>query len=387
MRISVLFVSAVLLCAGFMTVAGCDDGGGSGDNDWEGPTGGNGAYDDWDGGNGDCPIGTRGCDCTEGGGCDPGLECVAGTCIDPDNCPVGSKGCACTAGGSCDTGLTCVNNVCIEQNNDYDAGVICGSGDHQISGTFKTGVSSINFDRVSVNLQHKRDVDEYEDGCITAVDMRFYFSEGCQLHVVGSDYLVAPGQLKITQIEFMADSLCPNFPDQSEGRYTDEGGLSTAKVVPGVMEVPGYNVPTACVDTNIRINLNGRLNRDTDDVTLAVSLVEITVTGEFGSIGDLSRSCPCQQNCAGKECGDDGCGGTCGVCESGGECRDGKCCECSANDETRTQCVGDNLNVCDDGCSYTFHLCNQICIEGGYSSSDYCDFDSGNGNDVCWCAE
>ncbi|MFV8750676.1 hypothetical protein ACNOYE_08990 [Nannocystaceae bacterium ST9] len=32
---------------------------------------------------GNCPIGSEGCECTGGGGCDPGLECVGGLCEMP----------------------------------------------------------------------------------------------------------------------------------------------------------------------------------------------------------------------------------------------------------------------------------------------------------------
>jgi len=35
----------------------------------------------------------------------------------------------------------------------------------------------------------------------------------------------------------------------------------------------------------------------------------------------------CIPNCAGKECGDDGCGGSCGACDEGYECSDGQCVE------------------------------------------------------------
>jgi len=33
----------------------------------------------------------------------------------------------------------------------------------------------------------------------------------------------------------------------------------------------------------------------------------------------------CFPNCSGKECGDDGCGGSCGICPESAECVDGKC--------------------------------------------------------------
>lgn len=52
-----------------------------------------------------CPVGSLSCPCTQGGSCDPGLACEAGTCSEA--CAVGSLGCACTLGGGCDPGLKC----------------------------------------------------------------------------------------------------------------------------------------------------------------------------------------------------------------------------------------------------------------------------------------
>lgn len=39
----------------------------------------------------------------------------------------------------------------------------------------------------------------------------------------------------------------------------------------------------------------------------------------------LDMCIACTINCAGKECGDDGCGGLCGTCGAGNECTDGTC--------------------------------------------------------------
>lgn len=69
----------------------------------------------------------------------------------------------------------------------------------------------------------------------------------------------------------------------------------------------------------------------------------------------------CEEQCTGKFCGPDGCGGTCGSCESGFECGpDGKCYDvtCVPN------CVG---KVCgDDGCNGTCGDCifGDLCEDG-----------------------
>jgi hypothetical protein len=47
-------------------------------------------------------------------------------------------------------------------------------------------------------------------------------------------------------------------------------------------------------------------------------------------------SCPCEFDCKGRECGDDGCGGTCGTCTGGEACVAGTC-----RGEYPERCVGD----------------------------------------------
>lgn len=64
-----------------LLVGSCtDDAGGFGDG-----TGSDGGGD-----GGACIVGTEGCPCTSGGGCDPGLECRSGLCVDPGGATGGS---------------------------------------------------------------------------------------------------------------------------------------------------------------------------------------------------------------------------------------------------------------------------------------------------------
>ena len=104
----------------------------------------------------------------------------------------------------------------------------------------------------------------------------------------------------------------------------------------------------------------------------------------------------CVANCDDRECGDDGCGGSCGVCEEGSECSDSGLCECLpqcdgkecgdngcggscgeceegyACDDESFACVATCVPNCDgkccgdDGCGGT---CSDLC-----DSASYCDF-------------
>ncbi len=68
----------------------------------------------------------------------------------------------------------------------------------------------------------------------------------------------------------------------------------------------------------------------------------------------LPRNQNCQPNCNGKECGDDGCGGSCGTCENGKTCNsNGKCVENCTPDCNGKECgddgCGGSCGTCDNG--------------------------------------
>lgn len=88
----------------------------------------------------DCAIGSLGCVCTPGGGCDPGLECMAGTCVEPisetETGECSELGCACMSETDCDAGLLCVDGTCTIDNcrdGSLDPGEVCDDG-NQIDG-------------------------------------------------------------------------------------------------------------------------------------------------------------------------------------------------------------------------------------------------------------
>ncbi len=78
---------------------------------------------------------------------------------------------------------------------------------------------------------------------------------------------------------------------------------------------------------------------------------DCTVAGEekcsSGVLGTCGAIDPRKASCSNKECGDDGCGGNCGVCSNGKICSAGKCITASCNNNS--QC--DDSNPCtDDSC-------------------------------------
>jgi hypothetical protein len=75
--------------------------------------------------------------------------------------------------------------------------------------------------------------------------------------------------------------------------------------------------------------------------------VECELEGETGFCND--GSC-CVASCVGRECGSDGCGGSCGSCPSGESCSNGQCGACVPD------CVGRECGS--DGCSGTCGSCD-----------------------------
>ncbi len=74
--------------------------------------------------------------------------------------------------------------------------------------------------------------------------------------------------------------------------------------------------------------------------------------------------CGCKPACAGKVCGDNGCGGVCGQCPGGLACQDGACVS-----QCTPSCTG---KVCgEDGCGGTCGTClgNSKCVNGACESS------------------
>jgi hypothetical protein len=72
----------------------------------------------------------------------------------------------------------------------------------------------------------------------------------------------------------------------------------------------------------------------------------------------------CTPNCTDKECGDDGCGGTCGTCSTLATCQSGTCISacmfichdvnfpCMAAFAHQTDCPSECLGVCNEACGF-----------------------------------
>jgi hypothetical protein len=94
----------------------------------------------------------------------------------------------------------------------------------------------------------------------------------------------------------------------------------------------------------------------------------------------------CSPSCKDRECGDDGCGGRCGVCEESTACREstGRCVDCVGED---CACVPDcNRRSCgSDGCGGSCGECedDEMCAPEGRCRTPRCGNDIIEGDEQC----
>ncbi len=316
-----------------------------------------------------CAVGSAGCQCTAGGACDPGLSCASGVCASDDQCAQGSAGCACSSGATCEPNLSCVDDLCV---------VPPASGDCQqslsVDGALAAGDTEITFDSASVIVEHKRDVDVVEDGCIRSLEFSFQSGSGCQLSVFASDVITAGGELLVTDVAFSADSQCPNFLDANEGLYEGfDDAIDGSWVLMDPTTVPERNVATACFEAAFQVSLNGTIKTQ-DGRSLALAGTSLQVTGDVRS-ASMEGSCPA-------ECARDS------HCPNSQACVDGSCVDvCSDDAQCGDGMICDSDSSCIVGCRSdsecgTAEICQSTTCISGCRSHDDC-----NADEICQSGE
>jgi hypothetical protein len=87
---------------------------------------------------------------------------------------------------------------------------------------------------------------------------------------------------------------------------------------------------------------------------------------------------PCIPRCQGQECGDDGCGGTCGGCGTDQPCLNGRCCVPNCDGK----CNGDR-DGCGGTCPDTHLCCGVVCGQNELCSEGSCVCEAPCGRNVC----
>ncbi len=122
-------------------------------------------------------------------------------------------------------------------------------------------------------------------------------------------------------------------------------------------------------------------NTLTECVNGAASTQDCTATNEIcgwdGDSFDCIPSAACTPLCSGKECGDDGCGGSCGTCDPGLGCASNG--ECHTCDECTIDADCDDANAC------TADVCGADgnCANTALANGTPCDFPEACGGGQC----
>ena len=305
--------------------------------------------------------------------CDPGLGCVVGeklACDDGDACN-GQESChpveGCVVGEQlvCDDGNDCTGDICVPEGGCVYpnlAGIECDDGDActQLDLCHDGEcVGSGKPDCEDGNVCTDNSCDPLL-GCIlytntVPCDDGDLCTVGDHCHLAGC---ISAGVMVCDDGNICTDDSC----DAEAGCvfYTnthpcDDGNTCTIEdACAGGWCVAG--VPVACDDANPCTDDScdpamGCSNDDLPDETPCSFLNPQHVC--------ISGQCACQSDCDGKECGPDGCGGTCGQClPAQHECMDGLCACVPA-------CEGKECG--DDGCGQSCGECGgplELCVEG-----------------------
>jgi hypothetical protein len=106
------------------------------------------------------------------------------------------------------------------------------------------------------------------------------------------------------------------------------------------------------------------------------------------SCGEAFPSNCCKPQCEGKQCGDDGCGGSCGGCEPGFECKEAACQACVPQCEGK-QCGPDGCGGSCGECQGGLQCGNGACVacapdcDGRICGPDGCGGSCGNCEEAC----
>lgn len=234
----------------------------------------------------DCAVGQVGCMCTEGGGCDPGLECVEGLCesvggesSSDDETDSGSEdgscsglGCACDGSPeSCDAGLACVGGMCVSDscgNGALDANEQCDDGNEIIGDGCDPDCTYTEVEELSLGAHHT---------CALI--------EGGRLRCWGEGFF---GQLGYGNMANLGDTETP----------ASVGDLALPLAITDVA-AGGYHTCGRFVDESIRCwgqNFHGQLgygdteHRGDDEVLTMLPAVDLGGAGDMLAAG-LSHTC------------------------------------------------------------------------------------------------
>jgi len=240
------------------------------------------------------------------------------------NCPIGSEGCPCTTGGGCDVGLVCYDPICFKPDATAAGGVGAASGTGGGAGASAGGAGGVS------------------NGGTGGVSNGGTSSGGTSS---GGGSATCPFPGKVMYAPLVGDPA-----GTSKDKLLAEFSNGTLVKLDGKTCTLNKSAPALAGDWSTypchdAYDCGGCL-------VYVISPSNAAATGDWFLIGAFSGTygatagCPdisgnytvCAPDCAGKTCGGDGCNGSCGAC--GKE----QCCN------QQDKCVNDTCASCLDSC-------------------------------------
>ena len=167
----------------------------------------------------------------------------------------------------------------------YDAQIVGTLGDTRTNQTIDLSVADAN-----VWVTHKVDIDAVEDQCISEVEIRSKVMErGCEFSLLFQADGLRPG-LHLSHAFLEADSFCPGWPDDMEGRYEWLLGWDSPRLTLSQDKVNERTADRSCV--NLQMSVDGEITLRSGSRKTQFSLDGMSVRGTFDSVGDTQTICP-----------------------------------------------------------------------------------------------
>ena len=302
------------------------------------------------------------------GECESGFECVDGLCLCQPDCAdstCGPDGCGGSC-GECGAGYLCVYETgglnCAPSCFELCLGRQCGSAGQ---------VGECSCGECEDDANPCTDTACTEDGSCIHLPNDFPCDDGnpCTAEDTCSVSVCAGQLLPLNELT-LEECLCE---DDQDCALLDDGDSCNGIFVCDT----GVN-PSACVTDPASVPVCFDDNPCTSD-SCDPDVGCLFTPDDAGDCGDGATcedgKCVCSPDCSGKECGDDGCGGSCGECAGPQHyCFDGQC-VCIPN------CAGKNCG--DDGCGNSCGKCcdGQNCLAG---TCTWLEQECNDGNCVDW---
>ncbi len=303
--------------------------------------------------------------CMSGSGqldCDDGNECTTDSCLPATGCKHQNKVGFCDDANPCTQGDYCANGECVS-----GAGVCACSNDA---------------DCVQFNDQ------DFCNGTLVCDQSSPNPANwGCEVDPATVVVCGQPQDTTCQKVECIpASGACEIVPINEQGSCDDNSVCTADDSCEG-----GFCVGIETVDCDDD-------NECTVDLCLAASGCQHSPIGDGASCGPAGWFCesgtcqPCQPHCGGKECGDNGCGGSCGQCGWGEVCNvQGQCVnfDCSACAPWQ-DCVGSacqnpaSLGDCGTAGQAVSSDCGDLDWEGCCGELDNTLYYCANGPDCPW---